>query len=63
MTASTGMHERRRVFVVAVDVPDDEDDIDAWDVADELPTEWEPQIVDASTHPEDARRLLAGRDL
>lgn len=63
MTKTIGMHERRRVFVLAVDIPDDGDDIDAWDVADELPAEWNPQIVDARTHPEDAKRLLAGEDL
>lgn len=60
---STGMHERRRVFVLAVDVPDDGEIIDAWAVGDELPAEWKPQIVDARAYPEDAKRLLAGEDL
>lgn len=60
---STGMHERRRVFVLAVDVPDDGENIDAWDVGDELPAEWEPQVVDARMYPEDAKRLLDGGDL
>lgn len=63
MTESTHMHERRRVFVIALDVPDDGDVLDAWDVADELPAEWEPQVVDARMYPEDAKRLLDGRDL
>ena len=26
MTESAGMHERRRVFVLAVDIPDDEEE-------------------------------------
>lgn len=60
---STGLHERRRVFVLAVDIPDDGEVIDAWDVGDELPAEWKPQIVDALAHPEGAKRLLAGEDL
>lgn len=60
---STGLHERRRVFVLAVDIPDDGEVIDAWDVGDELPAEWKPQIVDALTYPEGAKRLLAGEDL
>ena len=63
MTESIGMHERRRVFVLAVDIPDDEEVIDAWDVGDELPAEWKTQIVDARAYPEDAKRLLAGEDL
>lgn len=63
MTKTIGMHERRRVFVLAVDMPDDEEAIDAWDVGDELPAEWKPQIVDALAYPEDAKRLLAGEDL
>lgn len=37
MTKTIGMHERRRVFVLAVDIPDDGEIIDAWAVADELP--------------------------
>lgn len=60
---STGLHERRRVFVLAVDIPDDGEVIDAWDVGDELPAEWKPQIVDALAYPEGAKRLLAGEDL
>lgn len=63
MTKTIGMHERRRVFVLAVDIPDDGEVIDAWDVGDELPAEWKPQIVDARAYPEDAKRLLAGEDL
>ena len=63
MAKTIGMHERRRVFVLAVDIPDDEEVIDAWDVGDELPAEWKPQIVDALAYPEDAKRLLAGEDL
>lgn len=63
MAESTYMHERRRVFVIALDVPDDGDVIDVWDVADELPSEWEPQVVDARMHPEGAKRLLEGKDL
>ena len=63
MTKTIGMHERRRVFVLAVDIPDDGEIIDAWAVADELPVEWEPQVVNARMHPEDAKRLLEGKDL
>ena len=63
MTESAGMHERRRVFVLAVDIPDDGKVIDAWVVGDELPAEWKPQVVDARAYPEDAKRLLAGEDL
>lgn len=62
MSEMCGMHGRRRVFVVSVDVPDD-DVIDAWAVGEELPAEWKTQIVDARAYPEDAKRLLSGEDL
>lgn len=63
MAESTDMHERRRVFVIALDMPADGEVIDAWVVADELPAEWGPQVMDARMHPEDAKKLLDGADL